>query len=392
MGAIEAAREAALGAYQEARRLADDGDAAAFDAAMERFKKADAAYRKAAGISGPLDYAQDVVGSAAGMPAMRFPSGYSGGSWNVGASVVDSINRRGTGFMAALVTGGSIPVTVPLSTTPVTDPRAARFLSDIIPMPDDGGAPNGHFSFLRQTVRTNLAAPVAKGAKKPTSIYTLERVDGQTVVVAHLSEPIDRHDLSDAPLLRQFLDDEMTYGLRLAVDDQYLNGDGTGAEMDGILAAGITTITPQDTMLATTRRAITTLEQRELQPGWFVFNPIDWEEIELEAIAQFASNPNMPAAVDRMARRLHGVPVLVTNRIAATFGLLGDFAGSSEQRQTGDIRIDWSEAVYDPDKFGVGDGGTAFEANQVVFRTEGRWAINVKRPDGFLQIDLGPFS
>jgi hypothetical protein len=32
--------------------------------------------------------------------------------------------------------------------------------------------------------------------------------------------------------------------------------------------------------------------------------------------------------------------------------------------------LDWSEGVYDPDKFGTGNGGTGFEANQVVWRAE----------------------
>lgn len=45
-----------------------------------------------------------------------------------------------------------------------------------------------NFSYLRQTVRTNNAAPVATGALKPTSISTLARVESRLRVIAHLSD------------------------------------------------------------------------------------------------------------------------------------------------------------------------------------------------------------
>ena len=77
-----------------------------------------------------------------------------------------------------------------------------------------------------------------KGSRKPTSIYTVERVDDHTKTIAHLSQPVPRQDLDDAALLARFLDDELTYGLRLAVDAQILSGDGTSDGMTGFLDPG----------------------------------------------------------------------------------------------------------------------------------------------------------
>ena len=53
-----------------------------------------------------------------------------------------------------------------------------------------------------------------------------------------------------------------------------------------------------------------------------------------------------------------------------------------------DARVDWSEALYSADGFGVGDGGTLFQANQLVFRVETRISFEISRPATFARIDL----
>ncbi len=52
-------------------------------------------------------------------------------------------------------------------------------------------------AYLRQITRTNNASVVAPGAVKPTSVLTLERVEGRLRVVASLSEAVDSYWLSD---------------------------------------------------------------------------------------------------------------------------------------------------------------------------------------------------
>jgi HK97 family phage major capsid protein len=91
------------------------------------------------------------------------------------------------------------------------------------------------FAYLRQTTRTNNAAPVADGATKPTSVYGLTRAEDRLRVIAHLSEPINKYHLEDAADLRVFVDNELGYGLDLAVEQQLLSGDGTGENLRGIL-------------------------------------------------------------------------------------------------------------------------------------------------------------
>ena len=75
---------------------------------------------------------------------------------------------------------------------------------------------------MRQTVRTNNAAVVAAGALKPTSVYTVTRIENALVVIAHLSEGIPRHWLIDNASLEAFLASELEFGLRTAVEAKVL--------------------------------------------------------------------------------------------------------------------------------------------------------------------------
>lgn len=416
MGKMGALREEALGKLIEAKDIAESGeelsasDQRRFDATMAEFHRLD---RQVAALGGKTDlpatyeeaiehYGGAVNGTSHGsMPVMRDASGQAipwpgsrtsgpvpglrpspGASWT---EAVLTASGGSSGIMAALLTpSGTAPVSVPLAPLPVTDPRQAQFVAELMPVDE---APGGRFSYLRQTTRVNNAAVVAEGERKPTSIYSLERIDDRTRTVAHLSEPIPRQQINDAGMLRQFLDDELKYGLRLAIDDEIVNGDGTGESMDGILSLA----TPQafaTDMMTTARKAITRLQAANLAPSAFVLNPADWESIELAAADQFAANSNQPSPADAMARRLWGVPVMVSNGIAAGTGILGDFATSAVLRVTEQARVDWSENVFDPNALGAGVGASDFERNLIRFRAETRVAIAVLRPIGFVALDL----
>jgi hypothetical protein len=62
--------------------------------------------------------------------------------------------------------------------------------------------------------------------------------------------------------------------------------------------------------------------------------------------------------------------------------------GSIEMKANSEGAFDWSENIYNPDQFGVGVGGSLFEANQMVFRCEGRFGLDILRPAGIVEIDL----
>jgi HK97 family phage major capsid protein len=324
-------------------------------------------------------------GALSGMP----PFGGAGGtdpsgarSWRIGAGVVSAFEQRGIRYGAELTSSGSVPVSVPIRREPVALARQARFVADLIPEKEAIG---GRFSYWKQGTRTNNAGPVVRGAKKPTSVIGGSKVNDEVEVIATLSEPVYRFDLEDAELLRRFLDVELEYLLRVALDHQILSGDNTGAEFNGILEQAATA-DGGATLLEITRGAVTTLEEAEIVPGAFVFSPATWEAIEVEAQTTFAASPAL-SPINAIERRLHGIPVVTSNGLPANTGVLGDFAGAAELYRTGPIRIDWSEGVYDP-TFDENAGATAFERNMLVFRAEMRAMLAVLDPTAFLALEM----
>lgn len=398
-------REQALAKLLEARTFADahaDGmnstDQKRFDGLMADFAALDHKRLQAGGLAprdneaaSTLDAAWDFFtgkpDASSPLAGMIYPTGSprrSARSWGIGAGVVSTIAQRGVGFAAELSTSGNVPVAVPIRTAPIADPRAALFVADVIPEED---APAGRFAYWKQTVRTNNAAAVARNARKPTSIYTGEKVSDEVTTIAHLSEPVNRFDLEDADMLRAFLEAELEYGLRKALDNEIVNGDGTGVTFDGIInqAATETFVT---SLLGTTRAAIVTLEELDVTPTHFAFAPATWAAIEQEAAADFAALPAM-SPLDSIRRSLHGIPVVVSNALPAETGILGDFTGSALLYRTGPIRVDWSENLYrSAADMGDGNPGTDFERNMLAFRAEMRANLAVLRPAAFLNVDL----
>lgn len=321
----------------------------------------------------------------------------SGGStW--GEQVMRSLARGPEGYKGILATG-SVPVTVPLNPEPVRQGVPVLSLRQLIPNVQNT---TGMFSYMRQTVRTNNAAPVPVGTKKPTSVYTLDRIDGRTVVIAHLSEPIPKQYFDDAPMLQQFLDDEMRLGLDEELDAQIINGSGVGDNFTGLNnVSGAQTQAFSSSLFATTRKAVTKLDTFSYLtgPGW-VMHPLDWEAVDLEQdgeqryyaggpIYGVSGNPNQPAlAVDRAARRLWGIPVVTTTQQTQGTATLADFARAARLHVRQEGQMDWSENVWNPNQFGVGQPGTTFEANQIVFRFEGRFGLEITRPDAIVKVDL----
>lgn len=272
--------------------------------------------------------------------------------------------------LKSLLPSGTAVIPVPIG-GPIAEPRRARFLTDLMPVED---APGGHLSYLHQAVRGNNAAVVAEGAIKPTSVYTLELVADTTRVVAHLSEALPRTYFDDSGKIRQFIADEMQLGLDLAVDAKIV----TDIYASGLLAEGDIGST-----LATCRRAVTRLQEREVEPTAWVFHPRDWEQITGELTATYASNDNVAPPTDEIRRSLYGIPVVVSNAMTENNGLLGDFRKGAALYRTDGVRLDWSEATYDSVS-----GATDWSRNMLRWRAELRVQTAIYRSFAFISINL----
>lgn len=279
----------------------------------------------------------------------------------------------------ALVTAGDVYSDVPLlSTDPFTNPRPPASLIEALPFRSVAGP---LVRYLRQTTRTNNAAPVAAGAVKPTSTYTVSQVDGSLHVIAHVSEAFDEYMVEDNGSLLGFVQAEMVHGLYQAVEDQVLNGTGTAPALRGIKnTSGVQLQAFATDMWLTTRAAVTKVEVIGYAPQFFVMHPSDWEKFETGAfssgnyILNAEGRGNLP--VDAAARRLWGVPVVTSVKQAPTDALLVS-SNAVQLLGDGQLKTVTTNAMNDD-----------FSRNQLRMRVESRFELAVTSPAGVVLIDL----
>ena len=152
----------------------------------------------------------------------------------------------------------------------------------------------------------------AEGVVKNESDITFTLANAPVVTLAHFIVA-SKQVLSDAPMLASYIDNRLTYGLKLVEETQLLNGSGAFGNLSG-LRSNMTAYSRHvagDTRLDTLRRAITQLELSEMDAEVFILNPADWEKIELQKDSQnryLLANPQSLAGP-----LIWGRPVVATN-------------------------------------------------------------------------------
>jgi len=272
-----------------------------------------------------------------------------------------AVRRIGPEGRKAVVSGSLDAPTVVVDA--VADPQSARRLLELIPAK---AVSENNYAYVRQTLRTNNAAPVADHGTKPTSIFTFEEVEDRARVVAHLSEPIPQRYFDDHGEVVQLLRSEMAYGVISALEDQVLNGDGTGENFEGILTVTGTTAVAFDTDTATTlRNARTQMATLAEDVTAFVLHPSDYADVELGA------DPNL----DLRQRIFGGVPVVQSIAVPVGTGLLADWRATRLYvREGGRLDLD--------------AGGALFDKNEIKLRAEQRANVAILRPQAVAVIDL----
>lgn len=113
----------------------------------------------------------------------------------------------------------------------VAPPERRLTVRDLIAPGQTG---SNSIEFVRETGFDNKAAPVAETAAKPYSDITFGLENAPVRVVAHLLKA-SRQILDDAPALKSYIDARAEYGLKLAEEGQLLYGNGTGANLNGLI-------------------------------------------------------------------------------------------------------------------------------------------------------------
>ena len=240
--------------------------------------------------------------------------------------------------------------------------------------------------YIRLISRTNNAAVVPERdagnfGLKPEGDMSF---DLQTAAVKTIAEWIahSRQILQDAPRLRDVIDNELRFQLLFVLENQIINGDGTGNNFTGITnTAGVQTREHQtsgrafqatDTLADTLRRAITDISLEFYTADGIAMAPADIERLELDK----ATDGHYTMIYDPVQMRIWRTPIVETQVLSAGTAIVGNWGLGATlwDRMQVDIRV--SENVNDD-----------FIRNAVRVLAELRAAFAVIRPLAFEIVD-----
>lgn len=258
----------------------------------------------------------------------------------------------------------------------VSDPHRPRMLRSLIPtVPVETNL----VEWVRTHVRTNNAAPVSEGAKKPKSDLTFERKETPVRKIAHYFKT-SMEVLQDFKRLRAEIDNEGMEMLKQVEEDQLLLGDGTDVNLLGLIPQATpfdialvnsSTDTPVDIL----RRAILQVRQSYYGATGIVLNPADWAEIEL--LKDGENRYLFSAATTGAPARLWGLPVVECDAMPKGDFMVGAFATAA--------------TIYDRMQASIyasTENEDDFLKNMVSILFEERIALAVKRPMAFVHGEL----
>jgi HK97 family phage major capsid protein len=244
--------------------------------------------------------------------------------------------------------------------------------------------------FGKVTGFTNNAAPVAEAAGvepyavgagqvqglKPQSSLIVEEDEVTVKTIAHWV-PATRRALADVAQVRTLIDNFLRYGLDEELEDQMVNGNGTGENFLGVLNMSGTQAQAWDTnLLVTTRKAKTKVRTvGRGTPTAYIFNPADNERLDLLTDSNGQFYFGGPAAQGGQPV-LWGIPRIECEAVPAGVGLVADWRTCVlyDREQTA-IRVAEQHADF-------------FVRNLVAILAEMRAAFAGHRPISIVEIDL----
>lgn len=232
--------------------------------------------------------------------------------------------------------------------------------------------------YVRERGFNNNAAPVAELAAKPESDLRFDLVNTSAKVIAHWMKA-SRQILSDFSQLRSVIDQRLIYGLAYAEENQLLNGDGTGQNLNGIIPQATAYTAPITVAGATSIDMIRLMalqaELAEYPSTGIVMHPTDWAWVEVlkDTTGRYIiGNPQ-----GSISPTLWGLPVVTTKAMAVDKVLVGAFKLGAQVFDRWDARVE------------VGYVNDDFTKNLVTILAEERLALAVYRPESFIYGDFG---
>jgi HK97 family phage major capsid protein len=265
------------------------------------------------------------------------------------------------GGRKALVSGDATVTPVSLDTNPIPLGQSGLGLLSFLPVRQ---RPTAKYSYIAQVERTNRAAVVAPGDLKPTSGYVVASVDGELKVYAHLSEPIDKFLLRDNADLQAFLEEEMRNGLIRKLTADAVNAIAT--------KSGIQTQSFVDSAADSIYLGMSKVTSLGYSNSFVVLPQEDFDSIRLSKDGNGNYLGGNPFEGGR-GGGLWGVPTLLSPDLASGTALVVGVDAVGLSTDTAGIETEYNPYTY-------------FDRNQIVTRTEARFAVDVFRPQAVVKV------
>lgn len=274
-------------------------------------------------------------------------------------------------------TGGDL---VPAQRLPgiVTPPPRRLTIRDLVA---PGTTESNSIEYIRETGFTNNARTVAENTAKPYSDIEFSLATANVRTIAHLFKA-SRQMLDDAPALQSYIDGRARYGLTMAEEAQLLYGNGTGANLQGLMTVAQIYAAPGGVTVAGEQRidrlrlALLQAELAEFPSDGIVLNPIDWAAIELTKDGEGRYIIGQPQ--EGTNARLWNRPVVSTQAMTQNDFLVGAFKLGAQIFDRMEIEVLIST-----------ENDKDFENNMATLRAEERLAFAIYRGEAFV---TGPLT
>ena len=216
---------------------------------------------------------------------------------------------------------------------------------DLIPTNTTG---QSAIQYMEETTFTNSAAEAAEGGTYAESALALTEMTSNVRKIATFL-PVTDEQLEDVEYVRGYINNRLPLFLRLRLDGQVVNGNGTAPNLRGMLnVVGIQTqAKATDTAPDAVYKALTKIRVAgRAQPSGVVMHPTDWQGIRLlkDSTGQYIWGSPTEAGPER----IWGLPVAQSDVIAQGTALAGDLITHTELvvRRGVDVQVSNSHGTY----------------------------------------------
>lgn len=231
--------------------------------------------------------------------------------------------------------------------------------------------------YLRETVFTNAAAPVAENTAKPEATLTFEQVQDPLRTIAHWL-PVTDQMLEDVDAIRSYIDARLSDGVVQAEESQLVAGDGIAPNLRGIvntpgIAPTVAKAVGEGYADAIHRQIMAILPSALAMADAVVVNPVAWHLIATERGAAGGGYLSGGTFLAELPMRLWGLPVVLSPYLPFNDqAIVGAFRTHGMVWRKGGIVVQASNSHAD-----------YFVKNLTAIRAEERAQLTIFRPGAF---------